>query len=152
MAIMGRRAFLGSALAAAASGMVVLNRSAVVDAVATIAKPLSSGLVGDAPPARPLERATFAPHVGSRVSISGEHVRVDATLVEIGELKGAAAGDDTRYSLILEAKAGELIPQAVYRIHGTELGAHDLFVVPVDRGVRSQQYQITVNNPARAGK
>jgi hypothetical protein len=132
--------------------MVVLNRSAVVDAVAAITKLPSSGLVGGTPPPLPLERATFAPQVGSRVSISGTHATVDATLVEIGELKGAAAGDATRFSLILEAKAGELIPQAVYRIHSTKLGAHDLFVVPVDRGVRSQQYQITVNNPARAGK
>ena len=151
MTTMGRRAFLGSVLAAA-SGLVVLKRNAVVDAVTAIPKLASFSADGADPPPPPLERAAFAPHLGSRFSINGKHGRVDATLVEIGELKGAAAGDATRFSLVLQATAGDLIPQDVYRIHSAKLGAQDLFVVPVDRGVRSQQYQITVNNPVPAAK
>jgi hypothetical protein len=143
----GRRAFIGSALAAALSGIAVLGRTTSLDAVAALAKAAPVIGTDDPKPAPPLVRATFAPHVGTRFSIVDKGKSVAATLTEITEVKGAAAGDQTRFSLVLSAKPGGKLPQGSYLVRNAKLGDQHLFIVPIDRGVRSQQYQILVNSP-----
>jgi hypothetical protein len=150
MLLLGRRRFLG-----AAAGLAVAGAGAVsADVRGALAAPLRSGVVqaltsplrDDGPP-KPLARDRFTPLLGQTVVLGSAARTVRARLVEVADLKGAPAGHPTQFSLILEAAARSGLPQGTHRVRAPGVDDLQLLVVPVDRGMRSQQYQITFNNP-----
>ena len=103
-----------------------------------------------------LVRSAFIPHVGRRFTLSGPGVSTSARLSAVEDLAAVPRqGDQRRFSLLFQADKRLPSGQGVYRVRRSGVGAVDLFVVPVDRGVRGHHYQAIVNRrsarPARAG-
>jgi hypothetical protein len=152
MSLIGRRGFLGAVAGVAVAGAGAGAASAHVRSALTA--PLRTGLVetltaplrDDGPP-KPLARDRFTGIIGHPVVLGASGRSVTARLVEVADVKGAPAGHPTQFSLILEAAAQSGLPQGTHRVRAAGLDDLQLLVVPVDRAVRSQHYQITFNNP-----
>ena len=92
-------------------------------------------------------RSTYLPHLNSTFRIRGTRT-VEATLVEVtGSASAQLAqrqGADA-FSLILRAAAGNPLPQGEYAVEHRSIGTIRLFLVPVGRGVKGQEYQAVIN-------
>lgn len=84
-------------------------------------------------------RSTYAPHLNSTFRIEGPR-SVEARLVEIADGRDAEA-----FSLILRARVGDLLPGGEYVLKHRAIGSVRLFVSPVGRGAKGQDYQVVVN-------
>jgi hypothetical protein len=140
MSELSRRAFIGATLAAACTGVALLNPSSAVAAGARVlqGKTVSS-------PEELMVRSTFTPLIGRTFRLAGPTGSATAELTEVGDLRGAPAGEAERFSLLFRSTGGASLPQHTYAVSNRQLGSLDLFVVPVDRGARGQTYQAIVN-------
>jgi hypothetical protein len=123
-----------------------LTRRSFVAAMAAgavmVATPLRAwaGGGGDA-----LSRSTFAPALGEDFTLTGPAGTVHSTLDEIGDLVGAPAGAERRFSLLFRAPSTAGALDGVYTVANRRLGSRSLFLVPVDRGAVARLYQAVVN-------
>jgi hypothetical protein len=125
-----RRAFLVSGAAAVTAGVIVAQAPvAFAKSAARALKPVT------------LSRATFLPLVGTTFKVPGTTSKL--TLVEVGDLTGAAAGADSQFSLLFQAAGAEL-PSTIATLKSTTTTV-SLFVAPVDRGAVHQYHQAIVN-------
>ena len=97
-----------------------------------------------------LSRSTFAPHLGSAFRVEGQ---VNLTLVEIGRLmrpRGIeeAAFDERSFKLVLRGRKQAPLAQHTYRLRHADLGAFDLFLVPVGKSEQWQFYEAIFNRLA----
>lgn len=96
-----------------------------------------------------LTRSAFTPHLHATFRLSGATGTYDATLVEISDLAGASVpGDELRFSLLFRVPRQATARHGVHRVHRPGFGALDLFIGPVDRGVRARCYEAVVNHHA----
>lgn len=101
-----------------------------------------------------LVRSAFTPHVGRRFTLSGPGVSTTARLTAVEDLAAVPRrNDQRRFSLLFRSDRRLPSGQSVYRLHRSGVGGVELFVVPVDRGVRGHHYQAIVNHqPARSSR
>jgi hypothetical protein len=96
--------------------------------------------------AGPLSRETWASHLGSRARIVGaDGTRLSVRLDEVRDLAGAPAGASDAFSLVLRGARDRGLTGGTYTIVHPRLGRHELFLSPVGRGKKGQDYQIIVN-------
>jgi hypothetical protein len=76
--------------------------------------------------------AVFSPHLGKtfRIHVSACPA-VDAELSEVTEPK---AGRERPFSILFRAPREPLLSQGIYRIEHDEMGAFELFLVPIGPG------------------
>ena len=105
--------------------------------------PLGIGKPGGAP--AHLRRSTYAPLVGSefRVHVPGEGA-LKLKLVEARRLRGPGES----FSLLFRGSRRVDVPGGLYRVEHRTLGAFDLFVNPVGRGVKSLNLEAVINRIA----
>lgn len=88
---------------------------------------------------------TFASRVGERFRIrldSGDSLKT--TLVEARELGPAlVAGGRVPFSLLFLGPAEPVLPQRIYRVEHDELGAFEIFIVPIGRDEAGTSYEAT---------
>lgn len=92
-----------------------------------------------------LSRSTYAPALGEEVTLVGPAGTVRATLAEVGDLVGAPAGADGRFSLLFRAPAGAPVSDGPYAVRSRRLGAPSLFLTAVDRASSATLYQAVIN-------
>jgi hypothetical protein len=141
----------------ASDGGLTLSRDALLRSAAAAA--LSVGAVGlvrgpavrllDAPApvaAGPLSRETWAQHVGSRVRIVGaDGTRLSARLADVRDLAGAPVGASDAFAVTLRGARSRGLAGGTYTVVHSRVGRHELFLMPVDRGKKGQDYEIIVN-------
>ena len=84
-----------------------------------------------------LDITTFAGRVGEMFLLAPNEATVIPTrLIAVtpapgGSAGGVCAGSRTPFSLVFRSPAGAPLPQRIYRLQLEELGALDLFLVPI---------------------
>jgi hypothetical protein len=63
------------------------------------------------------------------------------TLVSVTRLGHGAAGRRPPFSLEFHGTPGEVLPQRIYSLKHEELGAQEIFLVPVGASVERTQYE-----------
>ena len=92
-------------------------------------------------------RARFMALRGTVVRLSGPAGRTKARVKEVGDLRGAPAGDARRYSVILRPRRP--LPDGLYRVSSRKLGSTDLFLTNVDRGRAAALQAVVCTVPAK---
>ena len=113
---------------------------AVLSTLALATPPVPASAAPSQAPLR-LVRSAFTPHVGRRFTLSRPGATTTARLYTVEDLRqGSRPNDPHRFSLLF--RASERLPggQGVFRLRLGGVGSVDLFVVPVDRGVRGQHH------------
>jgi len=89
-------------------------------------------------------REAFATQVGSqfRAELPGPR-HFELELVQLDE-NPAPAGQEL-YSLLFDAPPDAPVEQGIFRLEHPQLGALDLFLVPVSADARSVRYEAVVN-------
>lgn len=146
--LLSRRAFLVGGVAATAAS--ALLRPAFGHHTASSA----AGAVGSSTTA-PLALATFAPLVGSTFVVSAGGRRVPIVLDEAVRTprqspmsrpvpaSGVAPGE--QFSLLFRGSAAHRVPAAIHTLHHPDLGSFALYLQPVGRGLKGQDYEATVD-------
>ena len=72
---------------------------------------------------------------------------IPLTLAEAERLNTRAAkpGTHSPFSLIFTAKDPRVLPQRIYRIEHDQLGALEIFLVPIGKDAQGVSYQATFN-------
>jgi hypothetical protein len=125
---------------------VFKGAAAMVAAAAMPLSPTGAGAAAAGSPLFDITRSTFAPHLNGKFRIGSGLRSTRAVLTEISGLPDASATDEHAFSLVFKARRGDRLTQAVRPLSHSALGSMSLLVVPVDRGVKAQYYQIIVNN------
>lgn len=76
----------------------------------------------------------FRPHQGTRIRLTGGSPpgSVEAELAEVAEHAGGARGTSrVPFSVLFHGPLQPVMPQGLYRVEHEQLGAMDLFLVPV---------------------
>jgi len=109
-----------------------------IGAAALVAGAPAASAVASARAARIPTRSSFAAVRGTVVKMRGPSGVVRAVVTDIGDLAGARAGDQLRYSVILRPKRP--LADGIYRVSGPKLRSTSLFFANVDRrpGARLQ--------------
>jgi hypothetical protein len=85
---------------------------------------------------------TFAPAVGETFAVDGESgATVELILAEAAPHEGGPASPQEPFSLLFHGPADPLLPQATYRFQHGELGAMEIFIVPLGRDEHSAVYE-----------
>jgi hypothetical protein len=77
---------------------------------------------------------TFRPLLNERFELVTEDGRVDLELVDVTESAAPGAERRAQFSIVFSGPADPILPQASYRLEHPELGAFDLFLVPIAAG------------------
>ncbi len=90
---------------------------------------------------------TFAPKVGSTFRVVDDAVTLDAELeaveaADAGQAAAArAAGQRQPFSIFLRGPVEPVLPQRIYRLEHDDLGALELFLVPIGQDARGTRYE-----------
>lgn len=89
-----------------------------------------------------LTLADFQPHVGSRFWLQRDGEPPIATaLVEVRAATAGSTRPRPPFSLAFDAPAEPQLAQRIYRLTHAELGALDIFLVPVARSATGMTYE-----------
>jgi hypothetical protein len=77
---------------------------------------------------------TFRPLLNERFELVTEDGRVDLELVDVTESAAPGAERRAQFSIVFSGPADPILPQAIYRLEHPELGAFELFLVPIAAG------------------
>jgi hypothetical protein len=77
---------------------------------------------------------TFRPLLNERFQIVAEDDRVDLELVDVTESAAPGADRRAQFSIVFSGPAEPVLPQAIYRLKHPQLGAFELFLVPIAAG------------------
>jgi hypothetical protein len=100
----------------------------------------------DGPPF--LRRSTFEPLVGSAFTLrapDGARIRARLEVIEDTAAVRRGAPAERAFSLLFRGGSSAAAAQGTYGLSHRHLGAFELFIVPVGRGVHGQTYQAVVN-------
>ena len=87
---------------------------------------------------------TFAGRIGEGFKLrTDEATAIDTTLVEARTWGGEAAADRHRvpFSLLFRGPPRPVLPQRIYRMEHADLGAFDLFIVPIGPDGEGMRYE-----------
>lgn len=91
-----------------------------------------------------LDRAAFAPQVGSRFRAEAAGDReFELELLQLDD--GQAAPGQEVFSLLFGAPPDAPVEQGIFHLEHPELGALDLFLVPMAADGRSVQFEAVIN-------
>ena len=103
------------------------------------------------PVLEPLDLTTFAERVGDvfRLAVD-EKTTVDARLIEATPSSAASTspppnGWRVPFSLVFRGPGGPPLPQRIYRLEHPELGALDVFLVPIGPDAGGMCYEAVFN-------
>lgn len=92
---------------------------------------------------------TFAPLAGQRFRLHVEgHEPLEMTLGSVTEIPVSgwrpddAADHRQPFSLVFLGPPQVVLPQAIYRFEHDELGAFEIFIVPIGRTAQSVSYEV----------
>jgi hypothetical protein len=87
--------------------------------------------------------ATFEPYVGEPfLLLVGPQPPIEVVLVEATVLPSPPRADARApFSLVFRQSAGDVLPQATYRVEHAGLGIFDLFVVPIGPDGQGMRYE-----------
>ena len=93
-----------------------------------------------------LEMSHFTPHLrrgGFRLHGDGvEGAPLDLELVEARPLTSASVGDRRQpFAVVFRGPRQPALPQRIYRLEHPEVGAHELFLVPVAESDAGREYE-----------
>lgn len=95
-----------------------------------------------------LTRDAFFRHLDSRFQVkSGDAPAAELRLVEAEEHKSSQRSE--RFSLIFQGPADAPLAQGTYQFEHDQLGAFDLFIVPVGQDQSGMQYEAVFNRLRR---
>jgi hypothetical protein len=77
---------------------------------------------------------TFRPLLNERFELAAAEGRVDLELVEVTESDVPGANQRAQFSIVFSGPPEATLPQAIYGLEHSELGAFDLFLVPIAAG------------------
>jgi hypothetical protein len=77
---------------------------------------------------------TFAPRLHERFELVADQGRVELELTEVTESGVPGAGRRSQFSIVFSGSHEPVLPQAIYRLEHPDLGAFDLFLVPIAAG------------------
>jgi hypothetical protein len=93
--------------------------------------------------------AAFVPLVGSRFNLSNFKGSQPVTLIEASATHVATLGQQPAsgeaFLLLFEGVAGNPLSEGSYRLRHSELPNSSYFVSPVGQGLRSQHYQVVID-------
>jgi hypothetical protein len=93
-----------------------------------------------------LHLETFSEHLNSKFSVKREAAdAIELQLIETRSV-GSAPGYE-QFSLLFRGPLDPLLEQAIYSFEHGELGAFEMFIVPVRRDQEGFQYQAIINRP-----
>lgn len=95
-----------------------------------------------------LNEATFAAQLNTKFRVSlGESRVVELELVEVEGDRGGRGREIgvERFSVCFDGPADAFLPQATYRLEHEQLGAHDIFLVPIARNEVGFRYRADFN-------
>ena len=90
-----------------------------------------------------LQLSTFEPLVGQPFVLRRDigDATVDLVLAEATALAHGEGRPRTPFSLVFRGPAEPVMPQRIYRVDHEELGALELFLVPIGRDAESVRYE-----------
>ena len=98
-----------------------------------------------------LDLAIFTRHVGDvfRLTVD-DTTTVDARLIEATPSSAASAslppnGRRAPFSLVFQGPGSPVLPQRIYRLEHPELGALDVFLVPIGHDAGGMRYEAVFN-------
>jgi hypothetical protein len=77
---------------------------------------------------------TFEPRLHERFELVTDDGRVDLELAEVTESDAPGAKRRAQFSIVFSGPTEPIFPQAIYRLEHPELGAFELFLVPIAAG------------------
>jgi hypothetical protein len=83
---------------------------------------------------------TFEPRVGDAFTIAAEAASIELVL-DAAEALGEWPGGRQPFDLRFRGPHEPLLEQAIYRLEHAELGALEIFIVPIGRDAASTTYQ-----------
>jgi hypothetical protein len=87
-------------------------------------------------------RATFDPFLHQTFQVSdGAGQSIETTLIEIS----GHAPAERPFSLIFRRLQGRALPQRIYHVEHAQLGAFELFLVPIGPDDKGMRYQAVFN-------
>jgi hypothetical protein len=82
----------------------------------------------------------FSKLEGFVFTITSTEAKIDLELVEVKKL-GAGERKGGAFALLWQGPLDPALPQATYRLSQAEIGAHDIFLVPVAQKQVGYQYE-----------
>ena len=77
---------------------------------------------------------TFKPLLHERFVLDAGDRRVDLELVDVTESAAPGANRSAQFSIVFSGPSELILPQAIYELEHPELGAFELFLVPIAAG------------------
>ena len=77
---------------------------------------------------------TFKPLLHERFALVDGDRRVDLELVDVTESAAPGANRSVQFSIVFSGPSEPILPQAIYGLEHPELGAFELFLVPIAAG------------------
>lgn len=90
-----------------------------------------------------LSSADFSPHLNQTFRLHAGELTLEIELISVEE-RGAAYSPNAQrkpFSIIFRGPLEPILPQMIYKIEHSEMGALDLFVVPIGPDERGMRYQ-----------
>jgi hypothetical protein len=78
--------------------------------------------------------ATFSPRLHERFTLSDSSGTLELELVDVTELGSATPEQRAPFSIVFRGPHSPSLPQRIYRLEHGELGAFELFLVPIGPG------------------
>ena len=92
----------------------------------------------------PVQLSSFQPLVGQAFALHPDAASADALDVVLVQATALAHGEGrprTPFSLVFRGPLRPVMPQQIYRIEHAELGALDIFLVPIGPDAHGMRYE-----------
>ena len=90
-----------------------------------------------------LTRDSFAPLLNSRFQLERGSDSIELELTEVSQLRSSRHHES--FSLVFRGPGDALLPQSMYRLDHSVLGAVDLFLVPVGQDTHGLYYEAVIS-------
>jgi hypothetical protein len=77
---------------------------------------------------------TFRPQLNERFELVDDDSRVDLELIEVTASDAPGASRRAQFSIVFSGPPEPVLPQGIYRLEHPEIGAFELFLVPIAAG------------------
>jgi hypothetical protein len=93
---------------------------------------------------RTLVRSHFKPLVGAKLRMTGGGNHVTVVLAEVKDLAPAGSSAD-QFALLFKVPRRQRVSEGIRTLHHSAFGQVDLFISPVDRGVKARYFEAVIN-------